>query len=133
MKNLRFRCLAKILNDEDYKVIRDFVGFDFYNESGYISSKSIQNIYERFPKEELERIFQKYGILEVIPDDGKHSLVDGDPLPKPNVQLMIYCAENNDSVHGGAATLGTDGKWYWTYDMRICKPCKYTVTHWRYL
>lgn len=67
-------------------------------------------------------------ILGTLPDDGKHSVVNGD-YPKPNIMLKIYCAENV----GGAATYGTDGKWYWTYNRRISEPCNHTVTHWRYL
>lgn len=70
--------------------------------------------------------------LGFLPDDGKHSIADGD-YPKPNIMLLIFCAENFDSVGGGAATFGTDGKWYWTCDCKISEPCKYTVTHWRYL
>lgn len=64
-------------------------------------------------------------------DDGKHSVEDC--LPEPNVMLKIYCAENSDHVGGGAATLGKDGKWYWTFDCEIAEECTYPVTHWRYL
>lgn len=66
------------------------------------------------------------------PYDGKHSVADGD-MPEPNIQLCIYCAENSDSVGGGAAALGTDGKWYWTHDWKLNQECKYPVTHWIYL
>lgn len=64
-------------------------------------------------------------------DDGKHAVVDR--MPEPNVMLKIYCAENPDHVGGGAATLGADGKWYWTYNCEIAEECTYPVTHWRYL
>lgn len=80
----------------------------------------------------IDRLKEEQPMLKRRPDDGKHSVADGD-MPEPNVQLMIYCAENEDSVGGGAAALGADGKWYWTYDWKLDKECKYTVTHWRYL
>lgn len=80
----------------------------------------------------IDRLKDEQPLLKRKPFDGKHSVEEGD-MPKPNVQLMIYCAENEDSVGGGAAALGADGKWYWTYDWKLDKECKYTVTHWRYL
>ena len=69
--------------------------------------------------------------LKRLPDDGQHYV--GDRMPEAGVQLMIYCEENDDSVGGGAAALGNDGKWYWTRDWKLYQECKYTVTHWRYL
>lgn len=71
-------------------------------------------------------------LLKRKPFDGKHSVAKGD-MPEPNVQLCIYCAENPDSVGGGAAALGEDGKWYWTFDYKLSQECKYPVTHWIYL
>lgn len=67
-------------------------------------------------------------ILGTKEDDGKHFIKKGD-YPEPNIMLMIDCAESI----GGAATYGTDGKWYWTYDYKISEPCEYTVISWRYL
>lgn len=71
-------------------------------------------------------------LLKRKPYDGKHSVADGD-MPEPNVQLAIYCAENADSVGGGAAALGEDGKWYWTFNYKLDQECKNPVTHWIYL
>lgn len=80
----------------------------------------------------IDRLKDEQPLLKIKQDDGKHTVSDGD-MPEPNVQLFIYCAENADSVGGGAAALGEDGKWYWTFDYKLHQECKYTVTHWSYL
>lgn len=131
MEKLRFHCLAKFLNADDRKYLRDITGFDFVHHDGVydiISDETIQDIYKKIPVGELERLFKKYGILEIRPDDGKHAIVDGF-MPEPNVQLRIQCKE----PIGGAAALGDDAKWYFTYDMRLDMECEFTVTHWEYL
>lgn len=69
--------------------------------------------------------------LSFMPTDGYHSVADC--LPEPNVMLIIECADNEDSVGGGAATYGTDGKWYWTYDYEISEECPYPVSRWKYM
>lgn len=79
----------------------------------------------------LQAIRRPLNLLAWRLDDGKHAVTDC--LPEPNVMLKIYCAENSDHVGGGAATLGEDGKWYWTFDCEIAEECTYPVTHWRYL
>ena len=68
--------------------------------------------------------------LKILPNDGCYSV--SERMPEPNTQLYIKCAENADSVGGGAATYGDDGKWYWTYDWMRDIPCEFTVTHWCY-
>lgn len=70
-------------------------------------------------------------MLKFLPYDGTHSVED--KMPAPNTMLIIDCAENSDSVGGGAATLGIDGKWYWTYDCEIYEECKYPVARWQYM
>ena len=79
----------------------------------------------------LHAIRRSSKLMAWKPDDGKHAVTDC--LPEPEVMLKIYCAENADHVGGGAATLGKDGKWYWTYNCEISEECTYPVTHWRYL
>lgn len=80
----------------------------------------------------IDRLKDEQPLLKRKPFDGKHSVAEGD-MPEPNVQLIIYCAENPDSVGGGAAALGEDGKWYWTFDYKLSQECTYPVTHWIYL
>jgi hypothetical protein len=131
MKNLRVHCLAKVLNNDDRKILQDITGFDFIDFDGTYDSipdETIQDVYEKMSESELEALFEKYGILGVMPYDGKHAIADG-IVPKPNVQLRIECKE----PVGGAAALGRDGKWYWTFDMRLDVECEFTVTHWEYL
>lgn len=130
MKNLRFHCLAKVLSDDDRRILRDVTGFNFVNfDSTYdnIPDETIQDVYKKMSEDELESLFKKYGILGVMPYDGKHALVDG-LFPKPDVQLCIECEE----PVGGAAAF-SNGKWYWTYDMRLDMECEFTVAHWEYL
>lgn len=70
-------------------------------------------------------------LLKFLPDDGDHNVRD--KLPEPNTQLFIRCAENADSVGGGAATYGEDGKWYWSYDYMRSEECVYPVESWSYM
>lgn len=81
---------------------------------------------------QIDRLKDDQPLLKQRPCDGKHSVTDGD-MPEPNTLLIIDCAENADSVGGGAAVLGDDGKWYWSHDWKQTEECKYTVTHWCYL
>jgi hypothetical protein len=69
--------------------------------------------------------------VKSLPYDGVHLVRD--ELPEPNVQLCIDLEENEDSVGGGAAALGADGKWYWTFDGEITDDCRYKVKSWQYL
>lgn len=108
--------------DADYCAHRN----EYSTEEKLIISRSIDICWRKI--DELKDAQEE---LKRLPDDGKHSVEDR--MPEPGVQLMIYCAENDDSVGGGAAALGEDGKWYWTYDLKLHKECKYEVTHWRYL
>lgn len=131
MENIQFHCLAKVLNDEDRRVFRSITGFDFVNFDGKydtIPNETIQAVYDKMSEGELNSLFEKYGVLGLRPYDGKHEIADG-IMPESNVQLRIQCRE---SV-GGAAALGKDGKWYWTFDMRLDIECEFTVTHWEYL
>lgn len=96
------------------------------DENRYIDA-AIEELWKQ-----TERLWDEMHLLKRRPYDGKHSVADGD-MPEPGFQLSIYCAPNEDSVGGGAATLGADGKWYWTYDYRLDIECKYQVTHWQYL
>ena len=64
--------------------------------------------------------------LKVLPYDGKHDV--SEKLPIPNTLLCIDCKESI----GGVATLGDDGKWYWSYDYQMDEKCDYTVKNWRY-
>lgn len=100
---------------------------EYSTEEKWAISKAIDDCWRRIDelKDEQPELGRK-------PYDGKHSVADGD-MPEPNIQLCIYCAENSDSVGGGAAALGTDGKWYWTHDWKLNQECKYPVTHWIYL
>lgn len=90
-------------------------------------SRAIEECWRR-----IDCLKDEQPLLKIKPYDGKHSVADGD-MPEPNVQLYIYLAENADSIGGGAAALGEDGKWYWTFDYKLHQECKYTVTHWCYL
>lgn len=99
---------------------------EYSTEEKLIISRSIDICWRKI--DELKEAQEE---LKRLPDDGKHSVADR--MPEAGVQLLIYCAENDDSVGGGAAALGEDGKWYWTYDYKLHEECKYPVTHWRYL
>jgi hypothetical protein len=70
-------------------------------------------------------------LLNFLPNDGVHDV--SEKLPEPNTQLYIRCAENADSVGGGAATFGEDGKWYWSYDYMRSEECVYPVERWSYM
>ena len=63
-----------------------------------------------------------------LPSDGYHSV--SDRMPEPDVQLDIQC--DNDDI-GGAAALGEDGKWYWTWNGELDQEVTFEVTRWMYL
>lgn len=130
MEDIRLHCLSKVLDADDRKMLQAISGYDFIRHDGTYDSipeEAEQAIYGKMSADELEALFSKYGILGIREYDGKHSVDEA--MPEPNIQLCIECKE----PIGGAVALGSDGKWYWTYDMRLDIPCEFTVTHWQYL
>lgn len=53
--------------------------------------------------------------------------------PRPEVQVIITVAKNKDGVVGGAAMLGSDGVWYWTYNGEKTGKVPYDVIGWKYI
>ena len=67
-----------------------------------------------------------------VPDLVKAENVRRNP-PRPDIQVIITVAKNADSVGGGAAILGSDGVWYWTYNGEKTDKVPYSVTGWTYI
>ena len=80
----------------------------------------------------------EYGYYEaVLNEAGVPDLVLAEYVrqnpPRPDVQVIITVAENKDSVCGGAAMLGSDGVWYWTYNGEKTDKVPYPVIGWSYI